>query len=158
MPSKAKEDVRTLATHRRAAHDYHLEQRIESGIVLTGTEVKSARAGKVNLREGYAQVRQGEIFLHNVHISPYEQGNRENHDPLRTRKLLLHAREIRKLSRETESAGVTLVPLRLYLKGGRIKLELAVGRGKKQYDKREATRRQEAQREIDRAAGSRTVR
>jgi SsrA-binding protein len=158
MPGKAKEDSRTLATHRRAAHDYHLEQRIESGIVLTGTEVKSARAGKVNLREGYAQVRQGEVFLHNVHISPYEQGNRENHDPLRTRKLLLHAREIRKLARETHSAGVTLVPLRLYLKSGRIKLELAVGRGKKHYDKRESTRRQEAQREIDRAAGSRTVR
>jgi SsrA-binding protein len=158
VTARAKEDVRTLATHRRALHDYHLEQRIESGIVLTGTEVKSVREGLVNLREGYAQVRDGEVFLHNVHISPYAQGNRENHEPLRTRKLLLHAREIRKLARETESAGVTLVPLRLYLKSGRIKLELAVGRGKKQYDKREATRRREAEREIDRAAGSRTVR
>jgi SsrA-binding protein len=144
-------DPAALARNRAAAHDYFLLERLEAGIALTGTEVKSARAGLVNLKEAYARIENGEAFLHNAHISPYAQGNRENVDPVRTRKLLLHAREIRKLARETQSGGVTLVPLRLYLKEGRIKLELAIAKGKKAHDKREAKHKQEAEREMARA-------
>ena len=144
-------DAGALARNRAASHDYFLLERLEAGIVLTGTEVKSAREGLVNLKEAYAQIENGEAFLHNAHISPYAQGNRENVDPVRTRKLLLHAREIRKLARETQAGGVTLVPIRLYLKEGRIKLELAVAKGKKAHDKREAKQKQEAEREMARA-------
>jgi SsrA-binding protein len=146
-----------LATNRAASHHYHLFQRFEAGIVLTGTEVKSARQGKVNLKDAYARVTGGEVFLHHAHISPYTQGNRENHEPLRIRKLLLHAREIRKLARETVTTSLTLVATRMYLKQGRIKVELALARGKKLHDKREASRRREVDREIARARGSRSL-
>jgi SsrA-binding protein len=157
VAAKKKDGPQVLATNRSAAHEYRLFQRFEAGIVLAGTEVKSARQGKVNLKDAYARVHEGEIFLHNAHISPYAQGNRENHEPLRTRKLLLHAREIRKLGRETVRSGLTLVATRMYLKNGRIKVELALARGKKLHDKREATRRREMDREMDRARGSRSA-
>lgn len=144
-----------LAANRAASHNYHLLHRFEAGLVLTGTEVKSAREGRVNLKEAYARVKDGEVFLHGAHFSPYRHGNRANVDPIRTRKLLLHAREIRKLTKETDAGGVTLIPTRLYLKNGRIKLEIALARGKRFYDKRETERKKEMQREIERARSSR---
>jgi SsrA-binding protein len=147
-------DNPTLATNRAARHNYHLLQTFECGIALTGTEVKSARAGKVNLKEGYARVQEGEVFLHGVHISPYTHGGRENPDPLRVRKLLLHAREIRKLVKETSVSGVTIVPTRMHLKNGFVKVEIALAKGKRQYDKRESKREQEVKRELARAKGS----
>lgn len=152
---KASTEEPVLGRNRKASHEYHLLDRYEAGIVLTGTEVKSAREGRVNLQDAYAQVRNGEVFLFNAHISPYEQGGRENHDPERTRKLLLHAKEIRKLARETESGGTTLVPTRVYLKGGRIKVEIAVARGKKAFDKREALQKKDVDREMARARAER---
>ena len=142
-----------LATNRAASHEYHLFERFEAGIVLTGTEVKSARDGRVSLKESYARIDRGEAFLHDAHFSPYAQGGRDNPDPVRTRKLLLHAKEIRKLARATEAGGMTLVPTKLYLKDGRIKLELALARGKKDYDKREASRGEDAKREMARLKG-----
>lgn len=144
-----------LATNRSARHEFHLHDRYEAGIALTGTEVKSARKGTVNLKDAYARVKDGELFLHNAHISPYAEGNRENVDPRRTRKLLLRAREIRKLARATETTGMTIVATRMYLKQGWIKIELAVAQGKKLHDKREATRKKEADREMARARGMR---
>lgn len=141
----------TLARNRAASHEYHLLDRWEAGIVLTGTEVKSIRAGQANLKEAYAKVTDGEIFLHGAHVSPYEQGNRENPDPRRVRKLLLRAQEIRKIDRLTTSGGLTLVPLRLYLKNGRVKVELALAKGKKAHDKRGALRAKDLDREMDRA-------
>lgn len=149
---------RILATNRAASHEFHLLSRLECGIVLTGTEVKSARIGGVSLKEAWAKVEAAEVFLHGAHISPYEQGNRENPDPKRIRKLLLHASEIRKLERETRSGGITLVPTRLYLKNGRIKIEIALARGKKSHDKRDSAREREVEREMARARGSREVR
>jgi len=146
-----------LARNRAASHEFHLFDRFEAGIVLTGTEVKSIRAGRANVKDGYAKVTGGEVFLYNAHISPYEPGHRENVDPLRTRKLLLNAREIRKLGKETDAAGVTLVPLRLYLKNGRIKVELAVAKGKKAFDKRDAIAKKDALREMARAHGARRI-
>ena len=153
--TKSRSDHPTLAANRAASHNFQLLQRYEAGIVLTGTEVKSAREGRVNLKESYARVQNGEVWLHGAHFSPYTHGNRENVDPVRVRKLLLHAREIRKLARETESGGTTLVPTRLYLKGGRIKLEIALARGKRLHDKRESKRRKEQEREIERAVALR---
>ena len=155
MTAKKKDGPKVLATNRSAGHEYQLLDRFECGIVLTGTEVKSARQGKVNLKDAFARVQDGEVFLHNAHISPYTEGNRENHEPRRTRKLLLHAREIRKLARQTVTTGLTLVATRVYLKRGRIKVELALARGKKLHDKREATRKKEMDREMARARGSR---
>lgn len=147
-----------LARNRAATHEYHILDTWEAGLVLAGTEVKSARAGQVNLKDAYARVHGGEVWLYNAHFSPYAQGNRENPDPLRTRKLLLHAGEIRKLSRATEQSGMTLVPLRLYLKNGRIKVEIALARGKNAPDKREAIRDKDLKRELDRARGARVAR
>ncbi len=156
MAKKAKPDEKNLATNRAASHEFHLLQRIEAGIVLTGTEVKSARAGKVNLKDAFARIdKAGEIFLHNAHFSPYSHGNRQNHEPVRPRKLLLHAREIRKLAKQVEAGGRTLVPLRLYLKKGRVKVELALAQGKELHDKREASRKREMEEEMDRARGAR---
>lgn len=146
---------RVLAANRAASHEFHLLSRYEAGIVLTGTEVKSAREGGVSLKESYAKIEGGEVFLLQAHFTPYRQGNRENVDPVRRRKLLLHAAEIRKLDRETQSGGITLVPTRLYLKDGRIKIEVALARGKKSHDKREATREREVAREIARARSPR---
>ena len=138
---------RVVATNREAYHNYHILETHECGIALTGTEVKSVREGRCNLKDGYAQIRQGEAWLVNAHISPYSHGNRDNHDPTRARKLLLHRKELDKLAGMAQEKGLTLVPTKMYLKKGRIKLELAVARGKKLYDKRETERRREADRE-----------
>jgi len=136
-----------IASNRKAYHDYSILDKLEAGIVLLGTEVKSCREGRINLRDGFAQIRDGEAFLCNCHISPYSHGNRQNHEPTRTRKLLLRAKEIRKLTGKTQEKGLTLVPLRVYLKRGKIKVELGIARGKKLIDKRESERRKEMDRE-----------
>lgn len=140
-----------LATNRSASHEFQLLKRFEAGIALTGPEVKSARQGKVNLKDAYAAIKHGEAFLFHAHFSPYTHAPTDECDPRRPRKLLLHAREIRKLTKETESSGMTLVATRLYLKKGRIKIEIALARGKRLFDKREASRRREMEREIARA-------
>src|ERR1051325_1112608 len=131
-------EEKVLATNRAAFHDYHITTKYEAGAALTGTEVKSVLDGRIQLKDSYVAVREGEAWLFNAHISPYTHGNRENHDPLRTRKLLLHKREISRLDEATAKQGMTLVPTQLYLKNGRIKIEVGVARGKKMYDKREA--------------------
>jgi len=138
---------KVLATNKKAFHDYFILEKIEAGISLLGTEVKAIREGRLNLKDSYALVQGGEIFLLHCHISPYSHGNRENHDPTRTRKLLLHEREIRKLIGKTQEKGLTVVPLRVYLKRGLIKVELGVAKGKKLFDKRETERRKEADQE-----------
>lgn len=144
-----------LASNRSASHEFHLLERFEAGLVLTGAEVKSCRAGKMNLKEAYAKVKDGEAFLHGAHLNPYVQAGRDAPHPVRVRKLLLHAREIRRLAKETEQGGMTLVPTRLYLKEGRIKLEIAIGKGKRAGDKREALKEKESAREMARARGQR---
>jgi SsrA-binding protein len=144
-----------LASNRKARHNYHLLDRFEAGIVLTGTEVKSARAGQVNLKDGYARVRNEELWLIGVHISPYSQGNVHNHEPERDRKLLVHKRQVLRLLGETVRGGLTLVPLRMYLKGGRIKVELALAKGKRVHDKRDAKRARQMDREAEAAMGRR---
>ena len=136
-----------LAANRAAFHNYHISDKYEAGIALTGTEVKSAMDGRVQLKEAYVGVREGEAWLFNAHISPYSHGNRLNHEPLRTRKLLLHKREIEKLDEASVKQGMTLVPTQVYLKNGRIKIEVGVARGKKLYDKREAEIRRTVDRE-----------
>jgi SsrA-binding protein len=138
---------KVFATNKKAFHDYFIMERYEAGISLLGTEVKAIREGRLNLKDSYALVQGGEAFLFNCHISPYSHGNRENHEPTRTRKLLLHQKEIKKLIGKTQEKGLTLVPLRVYLKRGKIKIELGVARGKKLIDKRETERRKEADRE-----------
>ena len=140
-------EEKSIVTNRAAMHEYHILDRVEAGIALTGTEVKSVRAGAVQLKDSYVAVRDGEAWLFNAHISPYAHGNRENHDPVRTRKLLLHRREIDRLAKETEIKGMTLVTTRVYLKGGRVKFEIGVARGKKLYDKRETEMRRTVERE-----------
>ncbi len=142
---------RVVATNRKAYHDYFLEDTYEAGIVLTGTEIKSVRAGRINLRDGFVQIRQGEAWLVNVHISPYDFGNRENHEPRRERKLLLHRQEIRKLQSKVSERGWTIVPLKMYLKDGRAKVEIALVRGKRLYDKKDAIAERDADRELRRA-------
>jgi SsrA-binding protein len=145
--SKTSVGQKLLASNRKAHHDYLILEKLEAGVALLGTEVKSIREGRINLKDSYAAVRDGEAFLFHCHISPYSHGNRENHDPIRVRKLLLHRNEIRKLIGKTQEKGLTLIPLRVYLSRGRIKIELGIARGKKSYDKREAERRKEADRE-----------
>ena len=140
-------DETPLAANRAAFHDYHISDRYEAGIALTGTEVKSVMAGRIQLKESYVAVRDGEAWLFNAHISPYSHGNRENHEPLRTRKLLLHRREIARLDESAAKQGMTLVATRVYLKNRRIKLEVGVARGKKLYDKRETEMRRTIDRE-----------
>lgn len=140
-----------VAQNKKAFHDYHIEDRYEAGVVLTGTEIKSIRGGKVNMRDSFAQIRRGEAFLHNMHISPYEQGNRYNHEPLRTRKLLLNRGEINRLIGMIKEKGYTLVPLKVYLKNGLAKVEIALAKGKKDYDKRESIKQRDAKREIQKA-------
>ncbi|CAJ1001219.1 MULTISPECIES: SsrA-binding protein SmpB [Brevibacillus] len=149
--AKAKTGVKTLAQNRKARHDYHIEDVYEAGIALTGTEIKSVRAGRVQLKDSFARIQNGEVLLYNMHISPYEQGNRYNHEPERTRKLLLRRLEILKLNGLTREKGYSLVPLSLYLKGGWAKVELALVKGKKNYDKREDIKKRDAQREVERA-------
>lgn len=144
--------VRDIAVNRRARHEFHIEETVEAGIVLAGSEVKALREGKANLKDSHARVERGEVWLLNMHISPYGPASRFGHDPLRPRKLLLHRREIDRLGGRVRERGLTLVPLRLYLKDGRVKVELALARGKKLHDKRRAMREREARREIDRAA------
>lgn len=139
-----------IAQNKKARHDYTIEDTVEAGIVLQGTEIKSIRNGRINLKDGFARIRNGEVFLHNVHISPYEQGNLYNHDPRRMRKLLLHKKQIRKLESEIQNPGTTLVPLKVYLKDGYAKVLLGVAKGKKQYDKRETLRRRDIDRDIQR--------
>ena len=150
-------EEKPIAENRKARHDYFIDEVVEAGLSLTGTEVKSMRLGRVNLRDSYARVVNGEVFLMNCYVAPYEKGNRWNHDPYRDRKLLLHKKEIRELQAKVKQDGMTLVPLRLYFdKHGRAKLSLAVARGKKQYDKRQSLHEREAQRHIDRVMKERT--
>ena len=143
--------IKTVAQNKKATHDFFIEETFEAGMVLTGTEIKSIRSGRANLRDSYARVERGEVYLFNLHISPYEAGNRFNHEPLRTRKLLLRRSEIRKLIGLTKEQGYTLVPLRMYLRGGFCKIELAIAKGKKNYDKRQSEANRDAAREIQRA-------
>ena len=140
-----------IAENRKARHDYHILERIEAGIALTGTEVKSLRDGGGNIRESYAQLHDGEVFLVGANIAPYRQGNIHNHEPLRDRKLLLHRREIAQLGKKVAERGMTLVPLQLYFVDGRVKLELGLARGKEGVDKRQAIAERDARRQIDRA-------
>ena len=140
-------EEKVLAANRAAFHEYHISDRYEAGIALTGTEVKSVMGGRVQLKESYVAVRDGEAWLFNAHISPYSHGNRENHEPLRTRKLLLHKREISRLDDAAARDGMTLVATRAYLKNGRIKIEVGVARGKKLFDKRETEMRRTVERE-----------
>lgn len=141
---------KVVAQNKKARHDYSITDTIEAGMVLQGTEIKSIRNGRINLKDGFARIRNGEVFLHNVHISPYEQGNLYNHDPRRMRKLLLHKKQIRKLESLVQTPGTTLVPLKVYLKDGYAKVLLGVAKGKKQYDKRETLRRRDIDRDIQR--------
>jgi SsrA-binding protein len=147
--AKAKGE-KLIADNRRARHDYHLLDRFEAGLVLTGTEVKSLRDGKATLQQAYAEVREGEAWLVGLHVAEYGQGNRENHEPDRARKLLLHRREIDKLYGQVREKGFTLVPTRLYFKDGRVKVELALARGKELHDKRRDIADREAKRQMDR--------
>jgi SsrA-binding protein len=143
--------ARDIAVNRRARFDYFVEETFEAGLVLTGSEVKALRDGKANLKDSYGRIDRGECWLLNAHISPYGPSSRFGHEPTRTRKLLLHAREIDKLSSKVKEKGLTLIPLRLYFKNGRVKVELGLCRGKKHHDKRDTIRDREVQREMDRA-------
>lgn len=156
MAAKPDSGEKLIASNKKAFHDYFIVQKFEAGIALTGTEVKSLRAGKANLKDSYVILKDGEAFLFGTHISPYTHGNYENHDPERTRKLLLHRRELEKLKKETTEKGLTVVPLRLYFRGAKVKAEIAVVRGKKQFDKRETEKKREADRET--AAAIKTAR
>ncbi|WP_339322908.1 SsrA-binding protein SmpB [Paenibacillus sp. FSL W8-0194] len=147
-----KSDGKVLAQNKKASHDYFIEDTYEAGIVLTGTEIKSIRNGKANIGDAFATIRNGEIHIHNMHVSPFEQGNRYNPtDPTRARKLLLHKEQIHKLLGQTKQEGYTIVPLKIYIRNGYAKLLLGLGRGKKQYDKRESAAKHDAQRDIQRA-------
>ena len=150
--SPDKDEPIVVARNKRARHDYHVIETWEAGLVLTGTEVKSLRQGKANITEAYAVVRNGEIFLINLHIPPYAQGNQFNHEPTRTRKLLLHRKEIRRMIGSVERQGLTLVPLELYFSKGIAKVMLALGKGKKLHDKRDTERKRDAEREMARVA------
>ena len=143
--------IRLLSENRQARHNYHLLETIEAGVQLLGTEVKAVKTGKVQLKEAYADIEANEAWLLNAHISEYSHGNRENHTPMRKRKLLLHRAEINKLQEKVREKGLSLIPLKLYIKNGRIKCELAVAKGKKMHDKREAERAREAQEEARQA-------
>ncbi|QDP41190.1 SsrA-binding protein SmpB [Radiobacillus deserti] len=142
---------KAIAQNRKANHEYFIEETYEAGLVLQGTEIKSLRAGRVNLKDSFARIDRGEAWIINLHISPYEQGNRFNHDPTRTRKLLLHRKEIDKLIGETQQQGYALVPLKIYIKNGVAKVLIGLGKGKKKYDKREDLKQKQAKRDIDRA-------
>jgi SsrA-binding protein len=147
--------VKDIAANRQAFHNYEILERFEAGIVLTGTEIKSARDGKVNLKDSYGMVKSGEVWLLNCHISPYSHGNYANHEPLRTRKLLLKRSEINRLIGRTTERGLTLVPLRMYLKDGRLKCELALAKGRKVHDKREVSRQKTIDKETKQALSQR---
>ncbi|MDZ7374277.1 MAG: SsrA-binding protein SmpB [candidate division KSB1 bacterium] len=147
---------KTVVTNRKARHFYDILETIEAGIVLQGTEVKSLRQGKANIGDAYARIRNGEVWLEDAHISPYEHGTAYNHDPMRPRKLLLHKREIKRLVGKVQEKGLTLIPLRIYFKRGRAKVELALARGKKIFDRREAIKRRDQQRELEAALRGKT--
>jgi SsrA-binding protein len=147
MATKPDSGEKLIASNKKAFHDYFVLQKAEAGVALTGTEVKSLRDGKANIKDSYVLFKDGEAFLFNAHISPYSHGNLQNHEPERNRKLLLHRREIDKLREQVVEKGLTVVPLRLYFKGGKIKVEIAVVRGKKLYDKRETEKKRELDRE-----------
>jgi len=149
MPDK------TVAVNRRARHQFAIEETLEAGLALTGTEIKSIRAGRVNLAEAYARIERGEAWLIGAHIAPYEQGNRNNHEPTRTRKLLLHRDQISELVGRTQAKGFTLVPLKLYIRNGMAKLEIGIARGKKAYDKRRTIAERDARRELERSTKER---
>ena len=151
MPEKKDERERDAAVNRRAYHDYFVDEKYEAGVVLTGTEVKSLRAGRCNLRDGFVRIDGNEAWLENVHISPYAQGNLMNHDPLRPRKLLLHRRQIATLIGKVRQKGYTLIPLRVYFSRNHAKVEVGLARGKREFDKREAIAERDAKREIARA-------
>ena len=152
MKQEKEDQHKVVATNRKAYHDYFIEEKLEAGVMLRGTEVKSLRDGRVNLQDSYASVDDGEVFLHHCHISPYSHGNIMNHDPLRPRKLLLHRKEISKLMGKTQQKGLTIVPLRIYFSPhGKAKVEIALAKGKKQYDRRETIKTREAGREVARA-------
>ncbi|WP_062323623.1 SsrA-binding protein SmpB [Halolactibacillus sp. JCM 19043] len=142
---------KVVAQNKKANHDFFIEETIEAGIVLQGTEIKSIRNGRVNMKDSFARVSNGEVFLHNLHISPYEQGNIHNHEPTRMRKLLLHKKQIAKLIGETQQAGYSLVPIKMYLKDGYAKVLIGLGKGKKKYDKREDLKRKQMNRDVARA-------
>ena len=146
-----KKAIKIIAVNRKARHDFFIVDEYEAGLVLQGTEVKSLRLGKVNLKDSYARIVDGEVFVYQLHIGPYPFAYYNNHDPLRTRKLLLHRQEIKRLYSKVNEKGHTLVPLKLYFKGGKVKLSLALAKGKRQYDKREAIKRRDEQRDLDRA-------
>lgn len=148
--------IKIIAQNRKARHNYEVLDIMEAGLVLEGTEVKSLRSGKANLKDGYAVVEKGEVFLHNVYISPYEAASRFNHDPERPRKLLLHRAEIRRLVGRTEQKGLTLIPMKLYFREGKAKVELALARGKKQYDKRQEIAAREMRRDLERELKNRS--
>lgn len=150
MTKQSQHGAKQVATNRKALHDYFIEDSYEAGIALTGTEIKSVRAAAVNLRDGFVLIKNGEAWLLNVHIAPYDFGNRENHEPRRERKLLLHRQEIRKLQSKVSERGWTIVPLNMYLKDGRAKVEIALVRGKRLYDKRDAVAERDADRELRR--------
>lgn len=143
--------MKIVATNKKAYHDYHIEESHEAGMMLKGTEVKSLREGRANLKDSFARVENEEIFLYNCHISPYSHGNIANHDPLRTRKLLMHKGEIQRLMGKMMQKGYTLLPLKIYFKDGKAKIELALAKGKKQYDKREDIKKRDAAREMEKA-------
>ncbi|MBF0378706.1 MAG: SsrA-binding protein SmpB [Desulfamplus sp.] len=142
--------IKIVATNKKARHDYDISGEIEAGIVLVGTEVKSIRQGKINLKDSYADVKNGEVFLRQMHISPYQNAYYDNHDPLRSRKLLLHNKEIKKLIGRTSERGFTIVPLKVYFKNGKIKVQIGLAKGKKLYDKRDTIKKKDIQREMDR--------
>ncbi|HDL18551.1 MAG TPA: SsrA-binding protein SmpB [Bacteroidetes bacterium] len=146
----SQEEIKNLATNRKAFHNYHILEKHEAGIVLKGTEVKSAREAKINLKDSYAAVKDGELYVFNMHISPYHHGTAFNHEPLRTRKLLLHRKEIDKLTGKIKERGLTLIPLKVYLKRGQIKVEIALVKGKKLYDRREVIAKRDMDREMQR--------
>ena len=147
----AKGQGKVLAQNKKASHDYFIEETIEAGMVLTGTEIKSVRASKVQLKDSYVRIRNGEAWICNMHISPFEQGNRFNHEPLRDRKLLLHKKQIGELVGAVKRDGYTIVPLKMYIKDGYAKLLIGIAKGKKDYDKRDDMRKKEAKREVERA-------
>lgn len=152
MQRQKDKSEKAVVTNRKAYHDYFIEEKFEAGIMLQGTEVKSIREGRVNLQDSYASVKGAEVFLHHCHITPYSHGNIMNHEPLRTRKLLLHRKEINKLLGKTQQQGLTLIPLRIYFsKRGLAKVELGLAKGKKQHDRRESIKTREAGREVERA-------
>jgi len=156
--AETKDAIKLVADNRKALHDYFILERLEAGLVLTGTEIKSAREGKVQLRDSYADIENGEAWVMNVHISPYSHGNVWNHEPTKKRKLLLHKQEIRKLIGKTREKGLTLIPLKMYLKNGRLKCELGVAKGKKAYDKRATETAKSQEREARQVMNARNYR